>query len=261
MRRYERRPSADPNVAPMVRCRTASTTQAGRPRSTEVWAAARARTSGQRCSARRRVAGQPLRAQPAHAWREGPPWYTSATFWSQSNTTVGARHQADAPPATRRRGANTFSASPLRLAVLSVARLLGSRTGASLLAVFGARLWFAQPVRRRGSAGAGGRRPSTRSGTPGSRRPLHGGRACDGGTSSRRGSRPSISPTFGRGNTQAVRHPGQRTALNDDRCEPSYDADTGRPLRTGSRFRDEPGSLGAPGFCAAYRAGRSRPVR
>jgi hypothetical protein len=74
------------------------------------------------------------------------------------------------------------------------------------------------PPWHRACAGAGARRPSTRSGIPGPRWPLPCGWTCGGGTSLRRGSRLSISPLFAGRNTRAVRHLAliDRAIVNDD---------------------------------------------
>jgi hypothetical protein len=69
---------ADPTAAPTARCRTASTRQAARRRSSEVRAAAHGGARGRACPVRHRVARPSRQVQPAHASCAGPPWSAGA---------------------------------------------------------------------------------------------------------------------------------------------------------------------------------------
>jgi hypothetical protein len=69
---------ADPTAAPTARCRTASTRQAARRRSSEGRAAAHGGARDRACPVRHRVAGPSRRVQPAHASCAGPPWNAGA---------------------------------------------------------------------------------------------------------------------------------------------------------------------------------------
>jgi hypothetical protein len=68
----------DPTAAPTARCRTASTRQAARRRSSEVRAAAHGGARGRACPVRHRVARPSRQVQPAHASCVGPPWSAGA---------------------------------------------------------------------------------------------------------------------------------------------------------------------------------------
>ena len=68
----------DPTAAPTARCRTASTRQAARRRSSEVRAAAHGGASVRPCLVRHRVVRLSRQVQPAHASCAGPPWSAGA---------------------------------------------------------------------------------------------------------------------------------------------------------------------------------------
>ena len=83
---------ADPTAAPTARCRTASTRQAVRRRSSEVRAAAHGGARGRACPVRHRVARPSRQVQPAHASCAGPPWSAGARL-PVGRRCLGSRRQ------------------------------------------------------------------------------------------------------------------------------------------------------------------------
>jgi hypothetical protein len=83
---------ADPTAAPTARCRTASTRQAARRRSSEVRVAAHGGARGRAWLVWHRVAHRSRQVQPAHAWCAGPPWSAGACSRSERRC-LGSRRQ------------------------------------------------------------------------------------------------------------------------------------------------------------------------
>ncbi len=76
----------------MARCRTASTRQAARRRSSEVRAAAHGGARGRACPVRHPIARPSRQVQPAHASCAGPPWSAGACSRSERRC-LGSRRQ------------------------------------------------------------------------------------------------------------------------------------------------------------------------